>query len=70
MVRGKYVKISIIYFVFRLLKCEFVKGICLNICIVNIFNMFFVNVEKILNICIKNVIIMNFNLYGLIIFSF
>lgn len=68
MVRGKYVKISIIYFVFRLLNCEFVKEVFLNIWIVNIFKMFFLIVGKILNI--KKVTIMNFNLYGLIIVLF
>lgn len=68
MVRGKFVKISLIYLVLKLLNCEFVKGICLNICIVNIFKMFFLNVGNILNI--KKIIIMNFNLYGLIIVLF
>lgn len=69
MVRGKFVKISLIYLVLKLFNCEFVKGICLNICIVNIFKMFFLNVGNILNI--KKIIIMNFNfIYGLIIVLF
>lgn len=64
MARGKFAKISLIHLVLKLLKCELVKGICLNTCIANTFKMFSLNAGKILNT--KKVTIMNFDLHGLI----